>query len=39
MSLKGTQEEATKARDLIGGDLFSGNQANETKFKQSAQRL
>ncbi len=33
MNLKGTQEEVKKARDLIGGDLFSGNQANETQFK------
>ncbi len=33
MNLKGTQEEARKIRDLIGGDLFSSNQANETRFK------
>jgi CHAT domain-containing protein/tetratricopeptide (TPR) repeat protein len=33
LNLKGTQEEARKARDLIGGDIFSGNKANETRFK------
>ncbi len=33
LSLKGTQEEVRKARDLIGGDIFSGNKANETQFK------
>jgi CHAT domain-containing protein len=33
LKLKGTQEEVTKARDLIGGDIFSGNQAIETRFK------
>jgi CHAT domain-containing protein len=33
LSLKGTQDEVKKARNLIGGDLFSGNQANETRFK------
>ena len=36
MNLNGTQEESRKIRDLIGGDLFSGNQANETRFKQIA---
>ena len=33
VNLIGTQEEVEKARDLIGGDLFSGIQSNETSFK------
>jgi CHAT domain-containing protein len=36
MNLEGTQEEAKKIRDLIGGDLFPGNRANETLFKRIA---
>jgi CHAT domain-containing protein len=33
INLKGTQEEVKQVREMIGGDLFSGNQANETQFK------
>jgi CHAT domain-containing protein/tetratricopeptide (TPR) repeat protein len=32
-NLKGTQKEVKKIREMIGGDLFSGEQANETNFK------
>jgi CHAT domain-containing protein len=33
INLNGTQEEVKNARNLIGGDVFSGKQANETQFK------
>ena len=33
VNLIGTLEEVKKARNLIGGDLFTGIQANETQFK------
>jgi CHAT domain-containing protein len=36
VNLKGTRAEVIKAKDLIGGDVFSNNQANETQFKRSA---
>jgi len=33
---KGMQEEVKEAHNLMGGDLFSGNEANESRFKLSA---
>ncbi len=36
LSLTGAQREARNARKLIGGDLFSGRKASETRFKVCA---
>jgi CHAT domain-containing protein len=38
INLKGSRIEVKKARDLIGGDLFSGVKANETQFKKCASK-
>lgn len=36
INLKGIHEEARKARNMIGGDIFSNKQANKTRFKLCA---
>ncbi len=36
LNLIGAQKEVSEANKLIGGDLFSGNRASETRFKQNA---